>query len=75
MQDLLSEKNVLKTEIKLYPETEQEANAIINAISNKDKLDNIYDEVFRPVIKYGQDEKKVEAFEMVWKQLGEYLYE
>lgn len=35
----------------------------------------LYDEVFRPVIKYGNDAAEVEGFELVWEKISEFIKE
>ncbi len=52
-----------------------ELEAITKAVHNKRKLDELYDEVFRPAIKYGQNAEEVTAFEQVWEKVNEYLNE
>lgn len=69
----MNSKNKSKYKIVVQCEDEWEMNVIANAKKNKLALDTIYDEVFRPIIKYGTDLKEVEAFEMVWKKLSEHL--
>ena len=56
-------------------EDEFERIAIVNAVKNKRKLDEIYDEVFRPVIKYGDNEDLATSYVTVWEKLSEYLNE
>jgi len=63
----------MKTKLTYYPETEEDLKHLSNAISNGVKLDNIYDEVFRKVLKYSESEKEVEAYTLVWDKLNEYL--
>jgi hypothetical protein len=63
----------MKYTITVETEDEFERIAIINAVKNKLLLDGIYDDVFRPIIKYSDDEKQVEAFGIVWDKLSEYL--
>jgi len=65
----------MKYEITVRTDDEFERDAIMQAVGNKLKLEGLYDEVFRRVIKYGQDEKEIEAYEMVWKKVTEYLEE
>lgn len=63
----------MKYNITIECEDDFEVEAITNAVKNKLILDGIYDDVFRPIIKYSEDEKEVEAFEKVWSKLSEYL--
>lgn len=63
----------MKYTITVETEDEFERTAIINAVKNKLLIDGIYDDVFRPVIKYSDDEKQAEAFGIVWDKLSEYL--
>lgn len=60
---------------KISVETDDlfERQAILQAVENKIKLDEIYSAVFRGVLKYGEDEKEVESFKKVWEKLSEYL--
>jgi len=63
----------MKYTITIETEEEFERQAICDAVKNKLLLENIYDDVFRPVIKYSEDEKEVEAYLKVWEVLNEYL--
>ena len=63
----------MKYKITIIAENEHEADAIINSIKNKAKLDGIYDEIFRKHIKYETDYKY--AYEIVWSALKDYLEE
>lgn len=65
----------MKMRIEIDVEDRFEKEAILDAVKNKLKLESIYDEVFRRVIKYSQDEKEVEAYSLVWEKLNEYLME
>jgi hypothetical protein len=63
----------MKYTITIETEEEFERQAICDAVKNKLLLESIYDDVFRPVIKYSEDEKEVEAYTKVWEVLNEYL--
>lgn len=65
----------MKMRIEIDVEDRFEKEAILDAVKNKLKLESVYDEVFRRVIKYSQDEKEVEAYSLVWEKLNEYLME
>lgn len=65
----------MKTTIILTPCDDFEHEAIVSAVKNKLKLDCLYDEVFRPVIKYSNDYKEIAAYELVWAKVQEYLGE
>lgn len=47
--------------------------AITDAVKNKLVIEQLYDEVFRNVIKYSEDSKLVEAYETVWETVKGYL--
>jgi plasmid replication initiation protein len=66
---------MIKYTITTECEDEFEISAITNAVKNKLALSELYTEVFRPVIKYSEDEKLVESYEIVWKRVVEYLEE
>lgn len=63
----------MKYTITVECEDKFERDAIIDAVANKVKLDSIYDEVFRPVIKYSEDDEESLAFQKVWEKLNDYL--
>lgn len=65
----------MKMRIEIDVEDRFDKEAILDAVKNKLKLESVYDEVFRRVIKYSQDEKEVEAYSLVWEKLNEYLME
>jgi hypothetical protein len=65
----------MKYTITVETEDEFERIAIINAVKNKLLIDELYNEVFRPVIKYSEDEKEIEYFLKVWEKVSEYLYD
>lgn len=65
----------MKIKFEIEPEDEFEQKAIVDAVKNKLLIDGIYDEVFRPVIKYGEDEEKIKAYRMVWDAVRDYLEE
>lgn len=47
--------------------------AFHHAIHHKLKLDTMYDEVFRPKMKYGQDSKEIEMYEKIWQEIYEHF--
>jgi len=63
----------MKYRITVETEDEFERQAIINAVKNKVLIDGLYDEVFRPVIKYGDNEEEIEWFIKVWEKVSDYL--
>lgn len=65
----------MKYTITISTDDNFERDAIMQAVENKLKLDNIYNDIFRPVIKYSVNEKEIEAFELVWEKLNIYLSE
>lgn len=65
----------MKTKIIFTIEEEFEKRALLNAVKNQAIIDNIYDEIFRPVIKYSDDAKEVEVAEMLWKKCSELIGE
>jgi hypothetical protein len=63
----------MKLTITINTEDSFEKDAILNATENKIKLDSLYDVVFRPIIRYSQDESEVKSYELVWDKLSKYL--
>ena len=63
----------MKYRITVETEDEFERQAIINAVKNKVLIDGLYDEVFRPVIKYGDDEEMSELYLELWEKIAAYL--
>lgn len=64
---------MIKYTITAECEDDFDKEAITDAVKNKLTLEQLYDEVFRPVIKYNEDEKIVAAFETVWEDVKDYL--
>jgi|WetSurMetagenome_2_1015567.scaffolds.fasta_scaffold1797123_1 hypothetical protein len=60
-------------EFKVITEHEDDLIPFTNAIKNHYALSEIYQEVFRPVIRYSEDEAKVSRYEEVWKEVRGYL--
>lgn len=50
-----------------------DAQAIVDAVKNKLALEQLYNDVFRPVIKYSEDAGEVAAYETVWNNVKQYL--
>lgn len=63
----------MKYRITIETEDEFERVAIINAVKNKVLIDGLYDEVFRPVIKYGDDEEMSEIYYELWEKINAYF--
>lgn len=51
----------------------EDIDALLNASKNKRLIDEMYDQVFRPVIRYSNDEIMKDKFETVWEKVWEYL--
>ena len=66
---------MIQYQIVAICEDEFDRDAFINAVKYKLKLDKIYNDVFRPIIKYSENKKEVQAYTMVWEKLSEYLEE
>lgn len=64
---------IMKYRIIVETEDEFERMAIINAVKNKLLVDELYNDVFRPVIKYGEDEEEIEWYMKVWEKVSDYL--
>lgn len=63
----------MKYKITIETDEDFERRAIIDAVKNKVLLDGIYEAVFRPVFKYGDNQDDIDAFEKVWLKLSDYL--
>jgi hypothetical protein len=63
----------MKTKITLKTNDNEEIDAIINRHKYKQFHDELYDEVFRKVIRYSEDEKLVSCYERVWKEIYEHM--
>lgn len=63
----------MKFKLTITAEKEHELKPYLNAIKNEILLEDLYNCVFRPIIKYGQDEDEIKAYELVWEKLKEYL--
>lgn len=65
----------MKVKIEITDLEGDEVKAVLNCINNQLIIDNVWDEIFRPVIKYSDDEKKVETYQEVWDRWREYAGE
>jgi predicted kinase len=63
----------MKYRMVITCDSEEELEAITYAMKNKAKVDCMYDDVFRPIIKYSENEREVKAFRLVWETLKDYL--
>jgi cytochrome c556 len=64
---------MIKYTITAECEDDFDREAITDAVKNKLVIEQLYDEVFRPVIKYSEDAGEVAAYETVWENVKEYL--
>jgi hypothetical protein len=62
-----------KYKITIEVETEEELILLAKYQTNHHLIESIYDEVFRPIIRYGEDEEVAEAYTLVWEKLDAYL--
>lgn len=49
--------------------------ALFRVFKNQLIIDTLYDEVFRPTIKYSEDDKEIEIAEKLWKKCEELIDE
>ena len=61
-------------EMTIKSEDKEDIEDAINGRKNKILIDELYNEIFRPIIKYGNDEELIKAYETVWEKLGPYLH-
>lgn len=54
---------------------EHELKAIHDRHKNKKFVDELYDEVFRPVIKYDDNQRKVKQYQQIWEMIALYMSE
>jgi len=64
---------MIKYTITMECEDDFDKAAILDAVKNKLTLMQLYDEVFRPILKYSEDDNEVAAYEKVWDHLKDYL--
>jgi hypothetical protein len=64
---------MIKYTITAECEDEFDKNAILDAVKNKLAIEQLYDEVFRPVIKYSDDPDKINSYTEVWEKVYKYL--
>jgi hypothetical protein len=64
---------MIKYTITVECEDDFDREAITDAVKNKLVIEQLYDEVFRPVIKYGENEDLAIAYSEVWEKVKEYL--
>ena len=65
----------MKIKMIITCEDDFEKQAVIDCVKNKLKLESIYADVFRPIIKYNDDDELVKAYSLVWESLANYLGE
>lgn len=58
--------------ITINCEDEEEVRIINSARANYRIVNDLYDEVFRPVVKYGESEEQVKLYLEVWDKIREY---
>lgn len=72
---------IIKMKVKLILELSEnddihyETECFLNRYKNSDIVNNIYDKVFRRVIKYSEDKKKVDIYEEVWEKVYRFINE
>jgi hypothetical protein len=54
-----------KFKITQIAQDKQEAEWIVSAVSNGAKIDELYNIVFRPIVKYGGDDEQVKYYEEI----------
>ena len=62
----------IEIEISEDQDLEYELTALAKRYKYKRFFDELYDEVFRPVIKYSDDEKLSNKYEMIWDKIQEF---
>ena len=65
----------MKFKIVIECEDEEELEIIKSAKTNYFILQGLYDEVFRPVIKYSESGELIELYEDVWARVNRYIEE
>lgn len=50
-----------------------EIDALTERYKNKIIVETLYDEVFRPVIKYSDDEKQYECYSEIWEKIHDFI--
>ena len=63
----------MKYLMTLECEDDFDRQAVIDCVKNKLTLDCLYTDVFRPKIKYGEDQNT--TWQIVWEEVGRYLNE
>lgn len=63
----------MKYVVQIECESKEDAEIITNATKNYLIVTQLYNEIFRPVIKYSEDAELVAAYETVWQKVNEYI--
>ena len=63
----------MKTIMTFEVEEKEEAWALVNAVKNKVKIDTLYDEVFRKIIKHSDNNLRVKYTEELWEELSRHF--
>ena len=56
-----------------HPDYEYELEIMTERYNNSKIVTDLYDTVFRPVIRYSQDENEINAFERVWEEVYKFM--
>lgn len=63
----------MKYLVTLECEDDFDRQAVVDCVKNKLKVDCLYDDVFRPKIKYGEDQTT--TWEIAWEEVARYFGE
>jgi hypothetical protein len=63
----------MKFLITLECEDEFDRQAVIDCVKNKITIESLYSDVFRPKIKYGEDQQT--TWQQVWEEVERYIDE
>ena len=77
-ENLTSEETTSKLDLKLSIDIEKydqeyELEAFADRYKNKNRVEELYNQVFRPVIRYSSDNELIKTYETVWEKVAEYL--
>jgi hypothetical protein len=56
-----------------HPNYEYELEVMTERYNNSKIVTDLYDTVFRPIIKYSQNQNEIKAFEKVWEEVYKFM--
>jgi hypothetical protein len=65
----------MKYTIIVECEDDWQLETITHAVKNKLKIESLYQDVFRRVLKHGEDQTECDCYERVWEKVSDHFEE